>query len=310
MTARPRPGLAEVVAVWALYGLVAAATTVTYARLPPEELYRVSESGLAGGLGRALVFVNFPTALAALAVLPVVLDRLLTEPRNGLLRPLAGGAAAAAVVLCAAVAIPGVVDQADLDAKPVNAVPAAGVGIVLALTLLAARRGGVGRPAADDGWDRARVLAAAAAVLASLPWIWAELGFFISDAPVLGRVFLAEELRPEPGDPTLRAVHLGRHHGLDGTLLLLTALALSRVIRDVRLARLRRALALAVAAVFVYGLLNAAQDFWLEQVVKRGTTDAKLPSFLRPGMTWAWAFTVAAAAAAYASWTRRLERVR
>ena len=310
MTATRWPGLAEVVAVWALYGLVAAATTATYARLPPEQLYHVSERGVAGGLGRALVFLNFPTALAAVAVLPVVLDRLLATAGGAGRRRFLRGVAAAALVLCLAVAIPGVVDQADLDAKPVNAVPALGVATVLVLTVLAARRGGIGGPAPSDGWDGWRAVLAASLLVASLPWIWAELGFYISDVPLLGRVFLAEELRPEPGDPALRAVHLGRHHGLDGTLLALTALALSRVIRDVRLPHLRRALAVAVAALLVYGLLNAAQDLWLEQVVKRGTTDERLPSFLRPGLTWAWAFTMAAAAAVYVLWARSLERVR
>ena len=310
MTAPPRPGLAEVVAVWALYGLVAAAATATYARLPPDELYHVSESGLAGGLGRALVFVNFPMTLAALAVLAVVLDRLLAAPSGTVPQRLVGAAGALAVVLCAAVVVPGVVDQADLDAKPVNAVPALGVAIVLALTVLAARRGGVGSPARPDGWDAARIVAAIAIALASLPWVWAELGFYISDVPVLGRLFLADEPRPEPGDPGLRAVHLGRHHGLDGALLALTALTLSRVIREMHRPQLRRALALLVAALLVYGLLNAAQDFWLEQVVKRGTTGERLPSFLRPDLSWAWVFMLAAAAAVYAVWTRRLERVR
>ncbi|MBD0349431.1 MAG: hypothetical protein ICV59_09795 [Thermoleophilia bacterium] len=306
----PRPGLAEVAVTWVLYGLVAAATTLTYARVPVEELYHVSESGAAGGFGRALVFINFPTALAAIAVLPVVLDRLLATSRNRLLQGVFGAVAALAVVLCLTTAFPGVVDQADLDAKPVNAVPALGVAIALAFTVLAARRGGLGRPARRDGWDRWRALLAAVLAVASLPWIWAELGFYISGAPLLGDVFLAAEPRPEPGDPGLRAVHLGRHHGFDGALLAVTAILLSRVIRDVRGRRLRRALALAVAALLVYGLLNAAQDFWLEQVVKRGSTDERLPSFLRPGLTWAWACMVAAAVAVYAFGTRRLERVR
>ena len=301
----PRAGLVEVTGVWLLYALVGLATAVTYARVPPEQLYHVSESGLAGGLGRTLVYLNFPVAIAALAVLPVVLDRLGAAASNRLLLSLVGGAA---VVLCAATAIPGVVDQADLDAKPVNALPALGVAIVVALTALAARRCGLGRPAPRDRWDGLRLAAALVIVAASLPWIWAELGFYVSRAPLLGDVFLAEELRPEPGDPELRAVHLGRHHGLDGSLFALTALALSRVVRQLRRPELRRALSLAVAALLVYGLLNAGQDLWLEQVVKRGTTDERLPSFLRPGLTWAWAFLLASAAAVWALAIRRLER--
>ena len=48
---------------------------VTYSRIRPEELYHVSRSGLAGGLGRALVFLNFPAALAAIAIVLLVADR-------------------------------------------------------------------------------------------------------------------------------------------------------------------------------------------------------------------------------------------
>ena len=51
--ARGRAGLGEALAVWALFGLQASATLVTYSRLPPEVLYNVDRSGdLAGGLGR------------------------------------------------------------------------------------------------------------------------------------------------------------------------------------------------------------------------------------------------------------------
>ena len=69
-------GLREVVAVWSLFALAAAEVFCTYARIPVRELYHVSGSGPAAGAGRALVFLNFPTALAALALLLVVADRL------------------------------------------------------------------------------------------------------------------------------------------------------------------------------------------------------------------------------------------
>jgi hypothetical protein len=58
-----------VVAVWSLFALVAAEVFCTYARIPVRELYHVSGSGPAAGAGRALVFLNFPTALVALALL-------------------------------------------------------------------------------------------------------------------------------------------------------------------------------------------------------------------------------------------------
>ncbi len=63
------PGLAEVLAVCALFAAVAVAIAVTYARLPVEDLYNVSEGGVAG-------YPNYPTALAAPALLAIPVDRL------------------------------------------------------------------------------------------------------------------------------------------------------------------------------------------------------------------------------------------
>ncbi len=74
------PGLVEVLAVWALWLATAAAIFVTYARFPAEEFYHVSRSGLGGGASRALVFLNFPLAFAAIALLAVVLARWQSSP--------------------------------------------------------------------------------------------------------------------------------------------------------------------------------------------------------------------------------------
>ena len=286
---RERPGLGETFGVWLVCGLVGVATVVTYARIDPEELYHTSVGGLAGGLGRALVFLNYPVALAAIATLAISLDRLDA-------RPLWLSWAGVAVVLCAMVAAPGVVDQDDLDAKPVNALPAVGVALAFVLSLLALRRGGLGRLGPELRADRARIALGAILIAAAIPWIFAELGFYASWP------FLADEIRPEPDEPAIRAVHLGRHHGMDGALLALTALALSRALPQLRHAWLRLALAAYLALMLVYGLANAAQDFWLEQVVKRDWTDERLPTMLRPSFSVEWAVLVAAAAAVYAGW--------
>src|SRR6266540_2031171 len=69
-------GLAEACAVWALLGLFCGAIFWTYARLPARDFFHVSTSGPGGGAGRALVFVNFPVALVAIAVVLIVIDRL------------------------------------------------------------------------------------------------------------------------------------------------------------------------------------------------------------------------------------------
>jgi hypothetical protein len=282
-----RPGLAEVLTVWILFGVVALGVWVTYARLPLDELYNVSSTGVAAGAGRALVFLNYPTALVAIALLAVVAERL----RGRLALVAAAGAA-----LCAVVVWPGVVDQSDLDARPVNALPALGVLVGVVLTAVALRRGGIGASRPFGGaWDVARAIAAGVILLASLPWLSGELGFYLDGVPGVGSAFLGGEPRPEPGHPNLTAVHLGHHHGMDGSLLALSALALSRVVPQIRTRFLHVAFGLYVALMFAYGLANAVQDFWLEQLVKRGTTSLEIPSLIVPKASWPWAALVAAA---------------
>src|SRR5262245_20858288 len=140
--------------VWALFGAGALAVLVTYSRLPPSELYHTSEGGLRGGLGRMLVFLNFPTALAAIGIL------LACRPG---LTGRAGVAAATACALCLVVAVPGVVDQDDLDAKAVNLVPAAGVLLAFVLSVRAPAR------AARLTGDPLRLLLGTALVVVALP---------------------------------------------------------------------------------------------------------------------------------------------
>jgi hypothetical protein len=268
-----------VTAVWALLALVAVATTITYARIPTSELYHVHVGGLSGGLGRALVYSNFPVALIAVSTLPFVLSRLpATRAVNAV--------AIASLALCAVVGAPGVIDQADLDAKWINVVPAAGVALALGLWAYALRDG-IGPL---DPWERLdwlRLAAAVVIVFVALPWEFAELGVYVSHVPVIGHVFLGAQIRPSAGvEPTLRAVHLGRHHGMDGTLCVLSGLALSRVVKDVARPVLHELAAFAAGALIVYGALNAANDAWDEQVWKRGWTDWMLPSFIRPAASW------------------------
>src|SRR5439155_16523510 len=141
----------EVWVVWALYVLDAAAIFATYARLPVHELYHVSENGRAGGAGRALVFLNFPVALVAIALVAVVAAEARSRAVNRL--------ALVAVVLRAVVVWPGVVDEADLDAKWINTVAAAGVALAFGLTLVVTRGRGLG-PRGRLRGDRGRVAAA------------------------------------------------------------------------------------------------------------------------------------------------------
>lgn len=282
-----RPGLVEAVLVWVLFAVWTVVVLVTYARLPASELYHVSGTGLVGGASRTLVFLGYPASLAAIALLAVVADRLQTRAARLV--------ALGAVLLCATIVIPGVIDQSDLDARPVNVLAAVGVGAALVLTIVALARSGLGD---STSLRRAGVLRATAALvllLAATPWIAADLGFSVSDAPVFGSIFLGEQIRSVEGQETLMAVHLGHHHGMDGTLLAWTALALSSVPTRMKSPRLRALLVAYLSLMLVYGLANALQDFWTEQLVKRGAVSVSIPSVIRPDASWAWAAIVGVA---------------
>lgn len=275
----------ELAAVWLLFLLVCVAMLVTYSRLPPEALYHVSGSGLDAGLGRVLVFLNFPTALVAVAIIALVAERL----GGGRAAP---AAAAAGIALSAFVAVPGVVDEADLDAKPLNAVCALGVGIAAALTVALAAGTPQFELARRLPGDPLRTATAAAALVLSVPWLAAELGVSFDGVPLLGTLYQTGELRTQPDDPAPHAaVHLGHHHGMDGFLLVLTALLLSRVLPGSR-ERVRAGTGLYLALMLVYGLALLANDFWLEQIVKRGWTDWEIPDVTRPSLSLAWVVIV------------------
>ncbi len=188
-------------------------------------------------------------------------------------------AAAPAIALCAT--IPRFVDQDDLDARLVNAIPALGVAIALVLTVAAARRAGASF-APRRPWDGWRIGIAACVVIVSLPWIAAELGFHFP-----GDFFMGEEVGRERDGTLIAAVHLGHHHGTDGALLVLTSLLLSRV--AVERAALRMAVFAYLGLMLAYGGVNFAQDAWNEQIVKRGWTDSGIPSALLPGVEPIWA---------------------
>jgi hypothetical protein len=278
----------EAVIVWVAPVVVACEILVTYARLPVRELYHVSGSGLVGGASRVLVFANFPVALIAIAVLALVVDT--TRGWGGRL------IASVAVILCAVVFWPGVVSQANLDARSVNALAALGVVLTLGLTLLAAGRHGTiiaGRRRGDWG----RLAIAVVLLVVAAPWFAADLGFFLDRVPLLSELFDTGPLRPAlPALPPFPpVVHHGHHHGMDGFLLVLSALLLSRALAGMRSRALRWALGAYLSLMFCYGLGNIANDFWTEQVFKRGWTTWQMPNVLEPSLSAGWAIIVIAA---------------
>ena len=296
---RQRPGLREVYVVWLLFGLTAVAVLVTYWRLPPSELWKVTHSGLAGGAGRAFVFVSYSAALAAIAVVAIVVDRL--GDRRAVLLGIA------ACVLCATVAIPGVQTPNDLDAKWANLPAVLGVGIAVSLTAWAAARGRAEQVETTRAGDLARLATALVVLFFATPYIAAELGFFLNGVPLLGWIFQTGQLRPDPaGGAVHAAVHHGHHHGLDGFLLAVTALLLSRLLGGIRRHGLRAATAAYLSLMLVYGLANMANDLWIEQVVKRDWTSRQIPDVLSPSLSPAWAVIISCAVVVYlAFWRER-----
>jgi hypothetical protein len=283
-----RGGSPEVIAVWALNAAVALEILVTYSRLPSNELYNVTGSGIEGGASRTLVFLNFPVALVAIGVLLVLLDRLSAGAERGL--------ALLAIVLCAAVFWPGIVNQGKLDARPVNTVAAIGVAIALGRTLWSGGRGLAGKLERRRG-DSTRLVIVLVLVAVALPWMAADLGFSFDSVPVLGTLYQTGELRSQPGVAGLHtAVHHGHHHGMDGALLIVAVLLLSRLLPSIRARGLRGLLGAYLALMFCYGVGNIANDFWLEQVVKRGWTLWEVPDVTTPKVSAAWAVIVSAAA--------------
>jgi hypothetical protein len=294
-------GLRDVYVVWGLFALTAVAVLETYWRLPPGELWKVHNSGFVGGAGRAFVFLSFSAALAAIAVLPIVVDRLDD--------PLADLVAIIALALCATVGLPGVQTESHLDPKWVNLPAVIGVVLAFALTLWASRSGRRDFARATLRGDAARLAVGAVALLFAAPYIAAELGFFLDGIPVLGSIFQTGRIRPEPGSGMLHAaVHHGHHHGLDGFLLTATALLLSRQVGAIRRPLLRALTALYLALMLVYGLTNEVQDLWTEQIVKRGWTAWDIPNVLHPSLSLAWAAMVACAIAIYAAFLRPRRR--
>jgi hypothetical protein len=124
-----------------------------------------------------------------------------------------------------------------------------------------------------------------------LPWLAADVGSYFP-----GDVFLGEEV-PAVRDEGLAAVHVGFHHGMGGVVLALVALLLSRP-PATRLLRAYLSLMLA------YGLANALQDAWNEQLWKRDWVDWHAPSVIRPDLTAGWLAIVLAATTIYALWFR------
>jgi hypothetical protein len=277
----------EIKAVLTLIALDGAAVIATYSRFPTTLLYNVHHSDtVSAGFGRELVALNFPFALVGIALVGLAWPRL-----HGWLR----GAGVVAIALCATVYF--AVDQSDLDAKPLNALPALGLALAVGLVLAV---GVSGVPQVRG--DRVRMGLAAVLIFFSAPLIAAELGFFLDGVPFLGWFYETARLTTQPGEHVLHhAVHHGQHHGWQATMLSLTALGFSRLPRP-------RSMDAYLALMLAYGIGNLVNDDWLEQVVKRGWTNHEVPSLLVPAANWGWLVVLLGAAAIWRFWFRQPSR--
>jgi Mn2+/Fe2+ NRAMP family transporter len=86
---------------------------------------------------------------------------------------------------------------------------------------------------------------------------------------------------------------------MDGFLLVITALLLSRLVGAIRQPLLRAVTAFYLALMLVYGATNQVQDLWTEQIVKRGWTNWEIPNVLHPTASAAWAAMVGVAVLFY-----------
>jgi hypothetical protein len=291
-----RAGLWEIWLIWTLFGLATIAVFETYWRIPPVELWKVHNSGFVGGIGRAFVFLGFSPAVAAFGVLPIVADRL-EDRRADLLAILAAA-------FCATVAF--VQTPSHLDPKWSNIYPVVGVALAVALTAWATRDGRRERVRTSLAGDRARMILAAFVLFWATPYIAAELGFHLDGVPLLGWIFQTGKIAPEPGSGNLHAtVHYGHHHGLDGFLLCVTALLLSRLLGGICRLGLRTLTAAILSLMLVYALTNMVNDLWIEQVVKRGWTSWEVPDVLQPSVSFAWGAMLVASALVYAGFFAR-----
>jgi hypothetical protein len=175
------------------------------------------------------------------------------------------------------------------------------VALSLGLTAAAARRSGAGL-ALRLPFDPVRATIAAVLLLVSIPWIAADLGFFLPDG-----VFIMRRVALDTDGLPIAAVHLGHHHGMDGTLVALSAILLSRP-------RLRRGATASVTVAvtslaFAYGIVNCVQDAWNEQLVKRGTLDQQIPSAILPSLSWIWLVILVLAALTALTLRRESRRV-
>src|SRR5262245_9136788 len=142
----PRPGLTGVLALWAMWIAVAAATWATTARIPVSELYGFHGEDVVSAAGRVVVLLGWPIALAAIPLMAVSVERFLASPHSRRAGHVVAAAAVVSIGLAVTIAWPGAQRGTHLDAKFINAPAAIGVAIAFVLTMYVVATTGRGEP--------------------------------------------------------------------------------------------------------------------------------------------------------------------
>jgi hypothetical protein len=160
----------------------------------------------------------------------------------------------------------------------------------LAMMWIAVGEGGAGEWHPWRALDWLSLAAAVAAIAMSVPVIFALAGFYTADLPLLRSIYMSRGV--QDGVETVY-VHVGEHHGFAGLFMMIAGLALARAVVVMRPSWLRLVAGWYVSLLVIYGATNMVQDFWGEQLVKRGTTDHTIPNMLRPALTIDWLYVAA-----------------
>ncbi|MHA1829578.1 MAG: hypothetical protein ACTSX6_13140 [Candidatus Heimdallarchaeaceae archaeon] len=100
----------------------------------------------------------------------------------------------------------------------------------------------------------------------ALPWLFAHIGVYISDIPLLKLIFVAEL----PADNSFNVtVHLGNHHGMDGYLIsLMSVLMIYKWLASFIENRTRISYIIFFSLIQSYGLYLFIEDFTSEQLFR------------------------------------------
>jgi len=110
-------------------------------------------------------------------------------------------------------------------------------------------------------------------LLISMPWIFANSGMFVSDVPVLGNIYLAKQ-----DFNGHSSVHLGSHHGYKGFTFFLLMILVFTTVKYLYNKKTKIVAGLVCCYLLAWGFYNMFQDFFTEQIFKRGLVNFTFPN--------------------------------